>query len=97
MIDENFVCDVCGGEVKKLGYTARDHCPYCLSSKHVDINPGDRLCDCLGVLVPVSIEQAKKGKYKIVYKCQKCKMVKRNVTAIDDNFEKILELMSNPL
>ena len=39
MKDENFICEVCGSDVKKLGYTARDHCPNCLCSKHVDINP----------------------------------------------------------
>ena len=37
MIDENFICEVCGKEVKKLGYTARNHCPHCLCSKHVDV------------------------------------------------------------
>ena len=95
MIDENFKCDVCGKEVKKLGYTARDHCPYCLCSKHVDNNPGDRSCNCHGVLRPISIEKAKKDNYKIVYKCDKCNMIKRNVTATDDDFDKILEIMSH--
>lgn len=42
MIDEDFTCDVCGSFVKALGYTARDHCPNCLCSKHVDINPPER-------------------------------------------------------
>jgi len=42
MIDEDFTCENCNEEVKALGYTARDHCPYCLYSKHVDKNPGDR-------------------------------------------------------
>ena len=42
MIDESFKCIVCGKYVNKLNYTARDHCPYCLSSIHIDINPGDR-------------------------------------------------------
>ena len=46
MIDEKFICENCGYEVDKLNYTARDHCPNCLWSKHVDINPGDRLNDC---------------------------------------------------
>ena len=46
MIDENFSCEVCGKNVKKLEVTARDHCPYCLSSKHLDINPGDRSANC---------------------------------------------------
>ena len=97
MIDEKFTCEVCGEKVEKLGYTARDHCPYCLCSKHVDINPGDRLCKCHGVLEPVSIEPGKKDTYKIVYVCNECGMVKRNVAAVDDNFDKILEIMSNPV
>ncbi len=96
MIDENFKCVVCGKIVEKLGYSARDHCPYCLCSLHVDINPGDRLCDCLGVLEPIGVEKGKKDTLKIVYKCNKCGMIKRNVAARDDNFDKILEIMSNP-
>ena len=41
--DESFVCENCKKEVEVLNYTSRDHCPFCLYSKHVDINPGDRL------------------------------------------------------
>ena len=95
MIDEEFICDVCGKEVKKLEYSARDHCPSCLSSKHVDINPGDRLCDCHGILKPIGIEKGKKDTYKIVYQCLKCNMIKKNVMAKDDNYDKILEISSN--
>ena len=54
-IDEEFICDNCGMKVPKLGYSCRDHCPYCLHSKHVDVNPGDRLEECHGDLVPVSL------------------------------------------
>lgn len=97
MIDEDFICDVCGRNVGHLGYTARDHCPYCLCSKHVDINPGDRLCKCQGILEPVAIEPWKKGTYKIIYVCSLCKEVKKNIAANDDNFNKILEIMSNPV
>ena len=57
MIDENFICEHCGKEVKKAEYTARDHCPYCLYSKHVDINPGDRENTCKGLLKPIGIEK----------------------------------------
>ena len=46
MIDENFVCENCNKMVDKLNYTARDHCPFCLCSKHVDNNPGDRENNC---------------------------------------------------
>ena len=93
MLDESFICEVCGNNVEKLNYTARDHCNHCLSSKHLDINPGDRKANCGGVLVPISVEKGNKDKYKIVYKCNKCGEVKRNVMAVDDNFEKILEIM----
>ena len=48
MIDESFICENCHKKVNPLGYTARDHCPYCLYSKHVDINPGDRKESCHG-------------------------------------------------
>lgn len=95
MIDETFICEVCGNKVEKLNYTARDHCNKCLSSKHVDINPGDRKSNCDGILKPIAIEKGSKDKYKIVYKCDKCNQIKRNIMADDDNFEKVLEIMKN--
>ena len=70
VIDESFTCEVCGEQVNELGYTARDHCPKCLSSKHVDINPGDREEACHGILSPISVEKAKKDNYKISEFCQ---------------------------
>ena len=94
MIDENFICDVCKKNVNKLGYTARDHCPYCLSSKHVDIFPGDRENKCQGILKPVGIEKFK-DTYKIIYKCEKCGSLHKNIMAKDDNFDKIIELSKN--
>ena len=96
MIDEPFICEVCGETVQPLGYTARDHCPKCLCSKHVDINPGDRSAECGGVLEPIAIENFKKS-YKIVYKCSTCGMIKRNVMANDDNMDLIIKVMSNPI
>ena len=59
MRDEKFICENCGFDVKELGYTARDHCPNCLYSKHVDINPGDRSSECGGLLEPIGIEKFK--------------------------------------
>ena len=94
MIDEGFICENCNKEVQKLNYTARDHCPFCLYSKHVDINPGDRQNKCLGLLKPVSIEKYK-NTYKIIYKCLKCGELHRNIMASDDDFDKIIELSSH--
>ena len=90
-LDEGFICENCQKEVKPLGYTSRDHCPYCLYSKHVDINPGDRENTCQGLLKPVGIEKYK-DTYKIIYKCEKCKQEHKNIIAKDDDMEKIIEI-----
>ena len=78
MIDENFICEHCGKEVSKLEYSARDHCPYCLYSKHVDINPGDRANPCKGLLRPIDIEKFK-DTYKIIYNLIKVSIYLLNV------------------
>lgn len=91
MIDEEFICEYCGQKVNKLGYTARDHCPFCLASKHVDINPGDRSETCQGKLVPIDIEKHK-NTYKIIYQCEKCHKIRKNIMALDDDFDKLLEI-----
>lgn len=92
MVDEEFICENCHKKVNKLNYTARDHCPYCLYSKHVDINPGDRKNKCFGLLKPIDVEKFK-NTYKIIYKCQKCNTLHKNIVANDDDFNKIIELM----
>lgn len=97
MIDETFVCDNCGFNVPKLGVTSRNHCPKCLYSIHVDINPGDRSSDCGGKLKAIGIDEVKKDSFKIIYKCEKCGQIKRNISAKDDDFDVLLELMKNPL
>ena len=94
MRDDSFVCVICGFHVAPLGYTARDHCPVCLHSKHVDINPGDRRHSCQGILVPIGVENHRKG-YKIIYKCASCATIKKNIAAQDDDFTKILEIAAN--
>ena len=93
MIDEKFICENCNRKVEKLNYTARDHCPYCLYSKHVDINPGDRLNSCMGLMKPIGIEKYK-NTYKIIYKCSKCNTIHKNIIAIDDDFDEIIKISS---
>lgn len=94
MLDEEFICDNCGKRVEKLNYTARDHCPFCLYSKHVDNNPGDRQNTCQGALKPIGIEKYK-NTYKIIYKCLVCQQLHKNIIAQDDDFNKIIELSCN--
>ena len=91
MLDEGFICENCGYEVVPLSYTARDHCPSCLYSKHVDIMPGDRNNTCLGLMEPIGIEKYK-NTYKIIYKCSKCHQIHKNIMANDDNYDLIIKL-----
>ena len=91
MRDESFTCENCHKEVKPLGYTARDHCPYCLYSKHVHINPGDRQNTPKHLLKPTGIEKYQ-DTYKILYKCETCNKANKNIIATDDDMEKIIEI-----
>lgn len=91
MINESFTCENCGNLVDKSSYTARDHCPYCLFSKHVDINPGDRMNECKGLLKPIGIEKFK-DTYKIIYKCEKCGNSHKNIIEKDDDMNLIIDL-----
>ena len=91
MRDEFFICEKCGYEVNKLNYTARDHCPNCLYSKHVDIMPGDRSNTWGGLMMPIGIEKYK-NTYKIIYKCTKCNQIHKNIMANDDNYDLIIKL-----
>lgn len=93
--DEEFICENCGKKVDKLGYTSRDHCPYCLCSKHVDCLPGDRMESCHGILKPVQVELDSKKGYVIVYKCSKCGAIRKNKAAEDDNKDLLIKLTVN--
>ncbi len=90
-IDVAFKCINCGYDVEPLGYTSRDHCPNCLYALHVDINPGDRASDCKGVLVPTDYEKYK-DTFKIIYKCEKCGSIRKNILANDDNYDVFIKL-----
>ncbi|MCL2538387.1 MAG: RNHCP domain-containing protein [Alphaproteobacteria bacterium] len=86
---ENFKCANCGVDVSGTGYT--NHCPACLWSRCVDINPGDRASSCGGMMRPISIEQ-KCGKYIIIHKCEKCGKSRRQHAADNDDMGVIIKL-----
>ncbi len=90
---EDFVCGFCGNQVMGDGFT--NHCPVCLYSKHVDIDPGDRLETCCGLMKPVRIERKNK-EYKIVHRCLVCGQEKLNKTQKEDSFDLILQIMAEP-
>jgi transcription elongation factor Elf1 len=90
---EDFTCGHCGANVLGNGYT--NHCPVCLWSKHVDINPGDRLNTCGGMMKPVAVE-IDHGEYILIHRCENCGISKRNKTVPTDNFDVVVGLFKTP-
>ena len=84
---EDFKCEHCGAEVAGDGFT--NHCPVCLWSKHVDINPGDRAESCQGLMAPVAVE-AYKDSYRIQFRCERCGVERWNKSSPQDDFEVLL-------
>ena len=79
--DAGFICTHCGRRVEPLGYSSRNHCPFCLWSLHVDVLPGDRANECRGEMEPVRVELNPKKGYVIVHRCTRCGELHRNKAA----------------
>lgn len=96
---EIFTCKVCGREVipDGAGTDHRNHCPNCLSSLHVDEEPGDRASDCGGIMEPVSVWVRKSGEWAIVHRCKRCGAFSSNRIAADDNPMKLMSIAMKPL
>ena len=86
---ENFTCQHCGAQIAGDGYT--NHCHKCLWSKHVDVNPGDRINPCGGLMRPVGVEM-ERGEYILIHKCAKCGARKRNKISPADDFSAVVSL-----
>ncbi|MFH1354187.1 MAG: RNHCP domain-containing protein [bacterium] len=84
--NDAFVCERCGKKVVPASGTFRNHCPFCLTSKHVDkYLPGDRLSICGGLMPVIRYEGTDPDKLELIQQCKKCGRVRRNRTAPDDN------------
>ncbi len=98
--DEGFLCAHCGKKVAPLGKSSRNHCPFCLWSLHVDINPGDRANACRGSLRPVAaVTDPRKG-FILIHKCEACGALVRCRAALDapvqpDDAEKLIALTAH--
>lgn len=96
---EDFVCKVCGALVSAegAGTRHRNHCPHCLSSIHVDEEPGDRASLCRGIMEPVSVWVRKGGEWAIIHKCRICGGFGSNRIAADDNPMLLMSIAVKPL
>ena len=95
--NDPFICEQCGASVPPAPQTFRNHCPSCLTSKHVDDRiPGDRLAPCHGLMPTVSYEGGDPTKLDLIQQCQTCSLVRRNKIAPDDNLDTLFELHQLP-
>ncbi len=90
---------------KNIGTTNRNHCPFCLWSKHVDEDfPGDRKASCQGLMKPVGLTfklegedkwgKPKQGELMLIHQCVGCDKISINRIAGDDTPQKILEVLT---
>lgn len=96
--NEIFTCRVCGREVipDNAGSGHRNHCLKCLSSLHVDIEPGDRASNCGGVMEPIAVWVRKSGEWAIIHRCKRCGVLSSNRIAADDNPMKLMSIAFKP-
>lgn len=96
---DTFTCKCCGRPVvsQGAGTDHRNHCPNCLSSLHVDCEPGDRAADCGGLMEPIAAWVRKNGEWAIIHRCKWCGTLSSNRIAADDNPMKLMSIAMKPL
>ena len=84
------------------GVKNRNHCPYCLWSRHLDLdNPGDRLSACKALMRPVGLifkQTAKKyqvftAELMVSHRCEDCGKISLNRIAADDDVYLLMSLV----
>jgi hypothetical protein len=102
----DFTCHYCQAHVCTQpilsGVNNRNHCPYCLWSRHVDqFRAGDRMSACKAVMEPIglTVKQRQKkygsgrtGELMLIHRCSDCGKLSINRIAADDLTERLMEL-----
>jgi len=79
------------------GTAHRNHCPYCLWSRHVDDDPGDRSSDCLASMEPIAITVRGDGEWVLIHRCNGCGVLHSNRIAGDDNPLLLVRIAVRPI
>ncbi len=85
-----------------IGTANRNHCNWCLWSKHVDENKGDRRSDCKSGMRPIGLTfkhegYGRTGEIMLVHLCLACEKISINRIARDDSEQMILAVFTNSL
>lgn len=109
--EEMFTCVHCHLYVSTspliAGVQNRNHCPYCLWSRHLDWRePGDRMCSCRAPMEPVALTTRRgrnkyagerDGELMLVHRCTGCARHVINRIAADDDADAILAVFDASL
>ena len=75
----------------------RNHCPYCLYSRHLDEIPGDRMSDCFGLMEPIGLTYHSKKGYQLIHRCLVCGKLQKNIIcqydSVPDDADRLRRLM----
>ncbi|MFN8593175.1 MAG: RNHCP domain-containing protein [Thermomicrobiales bacterium] len=90
-----FKCGHCRAFIGPVvfGGRHRNHCPLCLTSRHVDHRkPGDRSSPCRALMPAVGVAYRANGEQMVVHRCNGCGIERQNRVAADDNPIALLHL-----
>jgi hypothetical protein len=96
--NRGFICLACNRRVKPLtNGSYRNHCPFCLTSRHVDEAPGDRAGRCFGLMDAVAMHWSSRKGWQLLHRCRRCGVERLNRVAEDteqpDGIEALLGLV----
>jgi hypothetical protein len=84
------------------GVNNRNHCPYCLWSRHLDLyEAGDRLAVCKATMQPIGLTlkrtrkkygRAQNGELMLIHRCADCGKISVNRIAADDDAASLYEI-----
>jgi hypothetical protein len=106
LLEDVFRCRQCNALVTTQtllsGVKNRNHCPYCLWSRHVDLlQAGDRLSACKASMEPIGLTVKQRqnkygsgnsGELMLIHRCNVCNKFSINRIAADDFSDKLLEI-----
>ena len=104
--EDVFLCRYCQAHVyTQTIFSAvqhRNHCPYCLWSRHVDLlQAGDRLSACKASMEPIGLTVKQRqnkygsgrgGELMLLHRCKNCNKLSINRIAADDLTERLMNI-----
>lgn len=104
--EDDFTCRECEAHVYShpmvSGVQNRNHCPYCLWSRHVDLwKAGDRLSACKAGMEPIGLTVKMRpnkygswncGELMVIHRCEACGKLSINRIAADDLSDNLMNV-----